>query len=271
MKLIHKGQLAKDAGIYAPACTIFASTVLYAFRWIYGEVVTALPLNGGIYNLLLNSSTKRMASIVACLTILSYLATAVVSSVSAMHYLNCDDLKLPGALGILSFFAILMLLGIKESGRFVNFYEQLFLRFRFPSFVWLVVKDSYLISNKNIEFGTLGERKFWPECRTVTIPGKFVVCLPFDRFVDFIDRVFLSPTPISGDVLRQRNPEVDCKAYGSHLWRETNLFRNAVCRWPHHGYHVGGIFQSIALFERSFCGKFDGRFRSHRVRVGLAC
>merc|ERR1719428_242143 len=66
------GELSKNAGIYAPVCTVLSSLTLHCFRHIYGEVVSSLPLNGGIYNLLLNGTTKRIASIAACLTILSY-------------------------------------------------------------------------------------------------------------------------------------------------------------------------------------------------------
>jgi hypothetical protein len=52
--------------------------VLFLFRAIYSEVGTALPLNGGAYNCLLNATSKFVASLAACLTILSYTATAVV-------------------------------------------------------------------------------------------------------------------------------------------------------------------------------------------------
>ncbi len=48
---------------------------------------TALPLNGGAYNALLNTTSKQTASIAACLTILSYVATGVVSGTEACHYL----------------------------------------------------------------------------------------------------------------------------------------------------------------------------------------
>lgn len=114
------GELSKNAGIYAPVCTLLSSLTLYCFRSVYGEVVMALPLNGGIYNLLLNSSTKRTASVAACLTILSYTATGVVSSVSAADYLTCSPMfshvhQVPLAVGILAFFALLMLMGMKES------------------------------------------------------------------------------------------------------------------------------------------------------------
>jgi amino acid transporter len=60
--------------------------VLYLFRNIYAEVGTALPLNGGAYNALLNTTTKAKASVAACLTLLSYIATAVISANEAMHY-----------------------------------------------------------------------------------------------------------------------------------------------------------------------------------------
>eukprot|EP00811_Abedinium_folium_P002376 NODE_1217_length_2556_cov_18.228489.p1 GENE.NODE_1217_length_2556_cov_18.228489~~NODE_1217_length_2556_cov_18.228489.p1 ORF type:complete len:724 (-),score=208.07 NODE_1217_length_2556_cov_18.228489:152-2323(-) len=114
------GELAKNAGIYSPFCTMLSSMTLYCFRSIYGEVVTALPLNGGIYNLLLNSSSKRTASVAACLTVLSYTATGVVSSVSAADYLGASPLfegimVVPTAISILGFFAGLMLLGMNES------------------------------------------------------------------------------------------------------------------------------------------------------------
>jgi hypothetical protein len=46
--------------------------VLFLFQKIYGEVVGAIPLNGGAYNVLLNTSTKRLASLTATLTVLSY-------------------------------------------------------------------------------------------------------------------------------------------------------------------------------------------------------
>ncbi|WP_027388395.1 APC family permease [Chryseobacterium gregarium] len=76
------------AGQYAWVALLMVAAVLFLFRKIYGEVVGALPLNGGAYNVLLNTTTKSNASIAACLTILSYMATAVISSSEAMHYLH---------------------------------------------------------------------------------------------------------------------------------------------------------------------------------------
>lgn len=76
------------AGQYAWVALLMVAVVLFLFRKIYGEVVGALPLNGGAYNVLLNTTTKSNASVAACLTILSYMATAVISSSEAMHYLH---------------------------------------------------------------------------------------------------------------------------------------------------------------------------------------
>ena len=76
------------AGPWAFVALAMVAGVLYLFRKIYGEVVGALPLNGGAYNVLLNTTNKTNASVAACLTILSYMATAVISATEAMHYLH---------------------------------------------------------------------------------------------------------------------------------------------------------------------------------------
>src|SRR3954452_16629450 len=76
------------AGQYAWLALTIVAAVLFLFRKIYGEVVGALPLNGGAYNVLLNTTSKTNASVAACLTILSYMATAVISASEAMQYLH---------------------------------------------------------------------------------------------------------------------------------------------------------------------------------------
>jgi len=65
-------------GAYAPLCLLLVGGVLYLYRWIYAEVGDALPLNGGAYNCLLNTTSKFRASMAACMTILSYMATGVI-------------------------------------------------------------------------------------------------------------------------------------------------------------------------------------------------
>ncbi|HKX29402.1 MAG TPA: APC family permease, partial [Blastocatellia bacterium] len=106
------------AGPYAPFALAAVAAVLYLFRSIYAEVGTALPLNGGAYNVLLNTTSKARASVAACLTLLSYLATAVISANEAMHYTHnfWSGLNVFWAtIGLLGFFAILNLIGIRES------------------------------------------------------------------------------------------------------------------------------------------------------------
>ncbi len=106
------------AGQYAWISLLLVALVLFLFRKIYGEVVGALPLNGGAYNVLLNTSSKRTASFAACLTILSYMATAVISAYEAMHYLHdiYPGLPLfPATVVLLGIFMLLSIIGIGES------------------------------------------------------------------------------------------------------------------------------------------------------------
>jgi amino acid transporter len=108
------------AGRWAPIALLIVAAVLYLFRSIYAEVVGALPLNGGAYNALLNTTTKFKASLAACLTILSYMATAVISASEAMHYVHTiwHSLPVTGAtIAVLAFFMLLTIIGITESSR----------------------------------------------------------------------------------------------------------------------------------------------------------
>ncbi|RYU84265.1 APC family permease [Hymenobacter persicinus] len=108
------------AGQYAWVALLLVGAVLFLFRKIYGEVVGALPLNGGAYNVLLNTTSKRNAALAACLTILSYMATAVISASEAMHYLHTLWEGLPimwATLGLLGLFLALTILGISESAK----------------------------------------------------------------------------------------------------------------------------------------------------------
>ncbi len=62
-------------------------------------------MNGGTYNALLNTTSKKVASIAGALSLLSYTATAVVSATSAMEYLK----QLWDGLNI--YYAVVILLG----------------------------------------------------------------------------------------------------------------------------------------------------------------
>ncbi len=130
------------AGKYAWITLLIVVFVLYLFRKIYGEVVGALPLNGGAYNALLNTTSKKMASWAATFTLLSYMATAVISANEAVHYLvtiferkiepvnhylnqllgisgshEINFVVLAGTSLLLAAFAGLAIMGIKESSK----------------------------------------------------------------------------------------------------------------------------------------------------------
>ncbi|MEO8335535.1 MAG: APC family permease [bacterium] len=109
---------AAEAGVLAPIVLIVVSVVLYLYRRVYAEVGSALPLNGGTYTLLLNTTSKRIAAGAACLTLLSYVATAVISATEAMHYASnlLPHLDVFSAtIGVLGVFALLNILGVSES------------------------------------------------------------------------------------------------------------------------------------------------------------
>merc|ERR1712137_1118062 len=106
------------SGRVAPISLLLVAFLLYLFRAVYSEVVTALPLNGGAYNALLNTTTKSMAALAAVLTVLSYVATAVVSASEACEYINNVYPVIPvfwTTFAVLGFFAFLNLIGITES------------------------------------------------------------------------------------------------------------------------------------------------------------
>lgn len=145
------------AGQYAWISLLMVAAVLYLFRKIYGEAVGALPLNGGAYNILLNTTSKSNASVAACLTILSYMATAVLSASEAMHYLHSliDSISVFWAtIGLLTFFLLLIMSGIKESsnvaiGIFV--FHLLSMLFLIGSGIWFAYNNSFDVLSINFK------------------------------------------------------------------------------------------------------------------------
>lgn len=106
------------AGVLAPVVLALVIFLLYLYKKVYTEVVEALPLNGGTYNCLLNSTSKFAAALAACMTILSYIATAVISSKTAVEYLHTVFPLISvmgGTIFVLGFFAVLAIIGITES------------------------------------------------------------------------------------------------------------------------------------------------------------
>ncbi|KAG6592426.1 Transmembrane protein [Phytophthora cinnamomi] len=117
--LYTASSVAAKSGKLMPIPLLLVSIVLYFFRFIYEEVVTAIPMNGGTYNALLNTTSKRTAAFAACLGILSYLATGVVSATNSVRYLN-NQVSIPivgSTIILLGAFALLAVMGISDSSR----------------------------------------------------------------------------------------------------------------------------------------------------------
>lgn len=107
------------AGVFAPLVLLFVGLILFFYKYVYTEVVEALPVNGGAYNCLLNATSKSFAAGAGVMTILSYVATAVLSAKVGIEYLN-QIVQVPlifGTIGLLLVFAILVIAGIKDSAK----------------------------------------------------------------------------------------------------------------------------------------------------------
>lgn len=150
------------AGQYAWITLLIVSLVLFLFRKIYGEVVGALPLNGGAYNALLNTTSKSTASLAATLTILSYMATAVISANEAIHYLHhlISSLPIiPVTILLLGVFAFLAIMGISESakvavGIFMFHLSSLFILSGF--IIYFLIENGTFVFFENWKMPTTG-------------------------------------------------------------------------------------------------------------------
>ncbi|KAL4162945.1 hypothetical protein PRNP1_003477 [Phytophthora ramorum] len=154
--LFSTGQTIAKAGKLAPVTQLLVAIVIYCLRWVFEEVMSAVPLNGGCYTAILNSGPKKVAAIAAVFSILSYLATGVVNGVSAMNYVNESLFELPVmicSIGLLAMFALLCLMGIAESA-FVALILFLFHMFTLTllaifSIVYIVQHPSVFVDNMN--------------------------------------------------------------------------------------------------------------------------
>ena len=140
-------------GIYAPVVLAIIVLVLFFYKSVYTEVVEALPVNGGAYNCLLNASSKTIAAFAGTMTILSYIATAVLSANTAIEYSNSviPLPVIPITIVLLLFFAILVISGIKDSARvaFIIFAAHILVLTVFLIFgiIYAFHGHSYLFSN----------------------------------------------------------------------------------------------------------------------------
>jgi amino acid transporter len=106
-------------GVYAPVVLLLICGVLYLYKSVYTEVVEALPLNGGAYNCLLNGTSKTFAATAGTMTILSYMATAVLSGNVGVEYLSrlFTFPIIPVTIVLLAVLGTLVIAGIKDSAK----------------------------------------------------------------------------------------------------------------------------------------------------------
>lgn len=122
--LYSAGLTVASGGLMAPISSSILCFVLWLFRDIYAEVCSGLPMNGGTYNALLNTTSKALAALASVLSLISYTATAVTSASSAAEYLHYqwEAVSVLGLIiGILVFFAVLNILGVTESAMVASF------------------------------------------------------------------------------------------------------------------------------------------------------
>ena len=164
--LYVSGLVIPIAGIYAPIVMLLVGAVLFLYRGVYREVVESMPINGGTYNALLNATTKNIAAIAGVLTILSYTATAVISAKSGVDYLfnwsivknilpswiGFDNFVIVGTIGVLLFFALLVISGVKDSAKVAI---GIFCTHLFTLFSLIAFSLIYIIKNPNLS--KLGE------------------------------------------------------------------------------------------------------------------
>jgi amino acid transporter len=127
--LYVSGIVIPIAGVYSPIILFVVGLVLLLYKGVYREVVEAMPINGGCYNALLNGTGKNLAATAGVLTILSYVATAVISSKAGVDYLSTiipttilsDTIRpsaiIIGTIAVLGAFALLVISGVKDSAK----------------------------------------------------------------------------------------------------------------------------------------------------------
>ncbi|MBM3266328.1 MAG: APC family permease [Candidatus Sericytochromatia bacterium] len=120
------GVLLPHVGYAAPFFVLAVVVTMWLFKTTYQEGCSVNPVNGGAYAMMLNTVGRRSGLVVGSLTILSYLATAVVSALAGAHYLSSlwgGHWPLWGIFAVAAIpvmaFAVLNLFGLKESTRVV--------------------------------------------------------------------------------------------------------------------------------------------------------
>ena len=178
------------AGPLAPVALLLAAGVLYLYRKIYTEVVEALPLDGGAYNCLLNCTRKFDASFAACLTLLSYLATAVISAKTAVEYLKTLIPFLPSMEAtalVLVVFAGLTILGITDSARVALAIFLLHLM-TLTLFVFWILSTSNLTAMWWQNLSRMGQEFYWPKALFLGFSAAMLGVSGFESSANYVEQ-----------------------------------------------------------------------------------
>jgi len=121
------GILFPIVGYLAPVVVMTVCIMMWAFKKTYEEGLALSPYNGGAYSMILRSLGRQAAVLAGALTVISYLATASVSSLSGAYYLSSMwQGGLPSSTVVLLafvpivLFALLNTKGIKEPAKLVT-------------------------------------------------------------------------------------------------------------------------------------------------------
>ncbi len=178
------------AGPLAPVALLLAAGVLYLYRKIYTEVVEALPLDGGAYNCLLNCTRKFDASFAACLTLLSYLATAVISAKTAVEYLKTLIPFLPSMEAttlVLVVFAGLTILGITDSARVALAIFLLHL-VTLTLFVFWILSATNLTTMWWQNLSMMGQEFYWPKALFLGFSAAMLGVSGFESSANYVEQ-----------------------------------------------------------------------------------
>lgn len=121
------GILFPIVGYLAPLVVLSVCLMMWVFKKTYEEGLALSPYNGGAYSMILRSLGRQASVLAGALTVVSYLATAAVSSLSGAHYLSSlwtEGLS-NSTVVLLAFipivlFALLNTKGIKEPAKLVT-------------------------------------------------------------------------------------------------------------------------------------------------------
>ncbi len=188
------GILFPLVGFAAPFFIIIVVLAMWLFKITYQEGCSVNPLNGGAYAMVLSTVGRRSGLAIGSLTILSYLATAVVSALAGAFYVSslwggnwpAWQIFLVAVIPIVGF-AILNLFGLKESAKLV-FVIAAF------HFMLLLVMDAwglYLAFTQGAEWSRLwqGIGELQPHMLLIGFAAAFLGITGFESAAQIVEEI----------------------------------------------------------------------------------